>query len=187
MNVTFPALPECHTAIKQHEGGKLKITSNLPLPNLEPHQILVKTAAVALNPCDHKMPTEFPTPGTYDGNDFSGTVVACGAAIATNGLFKLNDRVFGAVYASNPADKDSGSFAEYVKAVAVFTWKIPDWMSFEEAAGMSGTCIATMGVAIFRSLELPGTFDQPAEKAKDVLIYGGSSSVGTVGIQMVKL
>ena len=184
MTTTFPALPECHTAIVQHEGGKLKITCNLPLPHLEPHEILVKTAAVALNPCDHKMPTEFPTPGTYDGNDFSGTVVACGAA---NGPFKLADRVFGAVYASNPADKDSGSFAEYVKAIAVFTWKMPDWMSFEEAAGMSGTCIATMGVAIFRSLELPGTFDQPVEKGKDVLIYGGSSSVGTVGIQMVKL
>ena len=140
MTTTFPALPECHTAIVQHQGGNLKITRNLPLPHLEPHEIVVKTAAVALNPCDHKMPTEFPTPGTYDGNDFSGTVVACGAA---NGPLKLADRVFGAVYASNPADKDSGSFAEYIKAIAVFTWKMSDWMSFEEAAGMSGTCIAT--------------------------------------------
>ncbi len=91
------------------------------------------------------------------------------------------------VCGSNPVDKDTGSFAEYVKSIAVFTWKMPDWMSFEDAAGMSGTCIATMGVALFRSLELPGTFDKPAEKAKDVLVYGGSSSVGTIGIQMVKL
>ena len=187
MTATFTVLPRHHTAIVQHEGGKLRITSNLPLPVLEPHQILVKTIAVALNPCDYKLPVEFPTPGTYDGNDFAGTVVACGATITANDSFRPNDRVFGAVYGSNPVDKDSGSFAEYVKSIAVFTWKIPDWMSFEEAAGMSGTCIATMGVAIFRSLELPGTFDQPAEKAKDVLIYGGSSSVGTVGIQLVKL
>ena len=185
---TPPALPACHTAIKQHEGGELKITPNIPLPNLEPHQILVKTAAVALNPCDYKMPAQFPTPGTYGGNDFSGIVVACGAAVVAKGLFKLNDRVFGALNGNNAADKETGSFAEYVKAIALFTWKMPDWMSFEQAAGMSGTCIATMGVAICRSLELPGTFDQPVmEKAKDVLVYGGSSAVGTIGIQMVKL
>ena len=134
------------------------------------------------------MPAQFPTPGTYGGNDFSGIVVACGAAVVAKGLFKLNDRVFGALNGNNAADKETGSFAEYVKAIALFTWKMPDWMSFEQAAGMSGTCIATMGVAICRSLELPGTFDQPVmEKAKDVLVYGGSSAVGTIGIQMVKL
>lgn len=187
MAVTIPPLPKTHTAIVQHKGGEIKITPSLPLPVLEPHQILVKTAAVALNPCDYKLPDEFPAPGTYDGNDFSGTVVAIGSEVEANGLFDLNDRVFGAVYGSNPVDKDSGSYAEYVKSIAVFTWKIPGWMSFEDAAGLSGTCIATMGVALFRSLELPGTFDKPAEKAKDVLIYGGSSSVGTIGIQMVKL
>ena len=187
MAVTVPTLPDSHTTIVQHEGGKLKITANLPLPNLERHQILVKTAAVALNPCDYKLPEEFPAQGTYDGNDFSGIVVACGSEVAARGLFKVNDRVFGAVYGSNPVDKDTGSYAEYVKSIAVFTWKMPDWMSFEDAAGMSGTCIATMGVALFRSLELPGTFEQPAEKAKDVLIYGGCSSVGTIGVQMVKL
>lgn len=187
MIVRAPALPENHTAIIQREGGKLRIASGLPLPKLEPYQILVKTVAVALNPCNYKLPKEFPAKGTYDGNDFSGIVVACGSAVTEIGSFKLNDRVFGAVYSSNPKDKDTGSFAEYVKSIAVFTWRMPEWMSFEEAAAMSGTCIATMGVALFRSLELPGTFDQPAEKAKDVLIYGGSSSVGTVGIQMVKL
>ncbi|KAL8704421.1 MAG: hypothetical protein Q9201_002412 [Fulgogasparrea decipioides] len=187
MTATNPSIPETHTALVQHEGGKLKVTPNLPIPKIEPHQILVKTVAVALNPCDYKLPEEFPAPGTYDGNDFSGVVVACGSEVAANGLFMENDRVFGAVYGSNPIEKDTGSFAEYVKSIAVFTWKIPDWMSFEDAAGMSGTCIATMGVALFRSLELPGTFDQPADKAMDVLVYGGSSSVGTIGIQMVKL
>lgn len=187
MAVTISTLSGSHTAIVQHEGGKLKVTPNLPLPKIEAHQVLVKTAAVALNPCDYKLPEEFPSQGTYDGNDFSGVIVACGSEVVEKKLFEINDRVFGAVYGSNPIDKDTGSYAEYVKSIAVFTWKIPDWMSFEDAAGMSGTCIATMGVALIRSLELPGTFEQPAEKPMDVLIYGGSSSVGTIGIQMVKL
>ncbi|KAL8840016.1 MAG: hypothetical protein Q9170_001500 [Blastenia crenularia] len=187
MTVTSNHLPETHTAIIQHDKGELHITPNLPLPKLEPHHILVKTVAVALNPCDYKLPEEFPAPGTYDGNDFSGVVVACGSVVMANGLFRVNERVFGAVYGSNPVDKDTGSYAEYIKSIAVFTWKMPDWMSFEDAAGISGTCIATMGVALFRSLALPGTFEQPVGQAKDVLIYGGSSCVGTIGIQMVKL
>lgn len=180
-------LPTTHTAIIQGEAGSLKIAKSLPLPKLGPGHILVKTAAVALNPCDFKTPAAFPTPGCYDGCDFAGTVVALGSDVAADGPWKVGDRVFGAVNGSNPDELDAGSYAEYIKAVSVFTWRIPDWMSFEEAAGLNGTCIATMGVALFQSLELPGTFEKPAEKPVDVLIYGGSSSVGTMGIQMVKL
>lgn len=180
-------LPTSHTAIVQGEAGLLEITHGLPLPVLGPGHILVKTAAVAINPCDFKIPLAFPTPGSYDGCDFAGTVVALGSDIAKDGTWKIGDRAFGAVNGSNPADRDSGSYAEYIKAVGVFTYRIPNWMSFEEAAGLSPCCIATMGVALFQSLELPGTFEKPAEKAVDVLIYGGSTSVGGLGIQMVKL
>lgn len=182
-----PAIPSTHTAIVQHDGGVVKITPNLPVPLLEPGNMLVKTAAVALNPCDYKMPRRFPVPGTYDGCDFSGTVVALGSEVAEQQLFEIGDRVFAAVHGSNPIDQDSGSYCEYIKAVGVFTWKIPDWMSFEEAAGLSGTCIATVGMSLFWSLGLPGTFEQPVEKPVDVLVYGGSSSIGTVAIQMLKL
>ncbi|KAL8750372.1 MAG: hypothetical protein Q9184_006445 [Pyrenodesmia sp. 2 TL-2023] len=177
MPTTNPLLPATYTAIIQDEGGNLIITPDLPLPRIEPHHILVKTKAVTLNPCDYKLSIELPSSGTYHGNDFSGVVLACCSAVAANGQFKVNDRVFGAVYGSNPVDKDTGSYSEYTKSIGYFTWKMPDWMYFEEAAAMNGTCIATMGVALFKSLELPGTFDQPAEKAKNVLIYGGSSSV----------
>ncbi|EKG11538.1 Alcohol dehydrogenase superfamily zinc-containing [Macrophomina phaseolina MS6] len=154
---------------------------------MEPGHILVKTAAVALNPCDFKMPRRFPSPGTHNGCDWAGTVVALGDEVVQNGMFKIGDRVFAAVHGNNPADKDSGAYGEYLKAVAEFTWKIPDWMSFEEAAGLSGTCIATCCVALFRSLQLPGTFEEPAKKPVDVLIWGGASSIGTMAIQMVKL
>ncbi|KAL7928325.1 GroES-like protein [Trichoderma chlorosporum] len=180
-------LPPSHAAVIQGEGGSLKVVSGLPLPQLESGHILVKTAAVALNPCDFKTPAACPTPGCYDGCDFAGTVVALGSDVQENGPWKIGDRVFGAVNGSNPADLDSGSYSEYIKAVSVFTYRIPDWMSFEEAAGLSPCCIATAGVAVFQSLELPGTFEEPAEKPLDVLIYGGSTSVGGLAIQMVKL
>lgn len=187
MPVTAPKIPETHTAIIQHEGGVTNITPNLPLPKMDPGHILVKTAAVALNPCDFKMPKRFPNPGTYNGCDYAGTVVALGDEVAERRLFQVGDRVFAAVHGNNPADKDSGAYGEYLKAVASFTWKVPDWMSFEEAAGLSGTCIATVCVSLFQSLRVPGTFEQPATKPADVLIWGGASSIGTMAIQMVKL
>ncbi|CCF43410.1 TOXD [Colletotrichum higginsianum] len=180
-------IPLSHTAIVQHEAGTTKITPGLPLPVLAQGQVLVRTAAVALNPCDFKMPRRFSSPGTYAGCDFAGTVVSLTEEVAENGLLKVGDRVFAAVIGNNPHDKDSGAYGEYLKATAVFTWKIPDWMSFEEAAGLSGTCIATACMSLFRSLKLPGTFEEPAATPADVLIWGGATSVGTTMIQMVKL
>ncbi|EHA55861.1 hypothetical protein MGG_08391 [Pyricularia oryzae 70-15] len=183
-----PFIPSSHTAIIQHDdAGGVKITPGLPLPVLEPGQVLVKTAAVALNPCDFKMPQRFSQAGTYNGCDYAGTVVQLTEEVEKNGLLKVGDRIFAACVGNNPHDKDSGSFAEYLKGTAKFCWKIPDWMSFEEAAGLSGTCIATACMSLFQSLKLPGTFEEPATKPLDVLIWGGASSVGTTMIQMVKL
>lgn len=176
-----------HTAIIQGEAGSLRIAHGLPIPQLGPGHILVRTAAVALNPSDFKMPFAFPAPGCYAGCDFAGTVCGLAPDIAANGPWMLGDRVFGAVTGNVPDEPDTGSFAEYVKAISTFTWRIPDSMSFSEAVGLGGVRISTMGLAIFKSLDLPGTFECPVEKPRDVLIYGGSTSVGTMGIQMTKL
>ncbi|KAJ5902806.1 hypothetical protein N7495_003334 [Penicillium taxi] len=172
-------IPEHQTAIIQHEAGELKITPGLPIPQLEPNQILIKNNAVALNPCDFKMPFRFPTPGLWDGCDYAGTVVALGSEAATNGRFKLGDQVFGAVQGSNLADRQSGAYCEYLKSESDFTFKLPE--------GFSPTGIATLGVALFWSLQIPGKLDEPAQKAEDVLIYGGSSTIGLIALQMVKL
>lgn len=175
------------TAIIQHENGVLKITPGLPVPELAPHQMLVKTAAVALNPCDFKMPLRFPTPGLWDGCDFAGTVVALGSEAAIQGQFHVGDLVFGAVQGSNLADPISGAYCEYVRTEPDLAFRVPKGMALCDAPSISGTAIATLGVALFWSLQLPGTFQVPAGKPEDVLVYGGSSTIGLLAIQMVKL
>lgn len=181
-------IPETHGALLQGERGSRIIARDIPVPELGPGHILVKTAAVALNPCDFKTPLAFPNPGHYIGCDFAGTVVALGAEnVRDGGPWKIGDRVFGAIHGANPSDRDSGAHSEYAKAASVWTWRIPDWMTFEEAAGLSPCCIATIGLTLFKVLELPGTFEEPAKEPLDVLIYGGSSCVGGLGIQMVKM
>ncbi|KAJ5287936.1 Polyketide synthase enoylreductase [Penicillium angulare] len=186
MDDTF-TVPNAQTAILQQEGGVLKTTPNQPIPEFNPGQMLVKTHAVALNPCDWKMPLRFPTEGLWDGCDFSGTVVALGSQAAQAGRFRLGDRVFGAVQGSNQTDPQSGAYCEYIRVFPDFTFHIPDDMSFTTAPAISGTGIATLGVALFWSLQLQGTLDKPITKPEDVFVYGGSSTIGLIAIQILKL
>jgi NADPH:quinone reductase-like Zn-dependent oxidoreductase len=68
------------SAIVQDQRGNPKFVNSQPLPQLVAGTVLVKTAAVALNPSDHKMGLNFPTPGAVVGIDFAGTVVASKSA-----------------------------------------------------------------------------------------------------------
>jgi NADPH:quinone reductase-like Zn-dependent oxidoreductase len=134
------------------------------------------------------MHERFPSPGAIDGCDFSGIILVIGSAVPSLGVsFEIGDRVFGAVHGSNPIRHESGSFAEHIASEAQFTLKIPDSMSFEEAAALGGTGLATLGMALFRTLELPGTPEEPAQKPQTVLVHGGSSSVGTMAMQLLRL
>ncbi|KAJ5151335.1 Enoyl reductase [Penicillium canariense] len=133
------------------------------------------------------MPLRFPTPGLWDGCDFAGTVVAVGSIAAKEGRFHRGDRVFGAVQGSNQADPLTGSYCEYLRIEPDFAFHIPEGLSFTTAPAISGTGIATLGIALFWSLCLPGSLEKPSTKPLYVLVYGGSSTIGLLAIQMVKL
>lgn len=187
--LTEPSLPPTQTAIIQGEGGHLAIHHKVPLPPLRPDRLLVKVAYVALNPCDWKMADRFPTPGCVDGCDFSGTVVAVGSDGAKTGRFRIGDRVCGGVHGSNPIDLTTGCFADYVSADAQFTFHVPEYMGLEDAAAVGGTGIGTLGLALKRSLALPGgpTEPVPEGEGKEVLVYAASTSVGTLATQLLRM
>lgn len=185
--VSNSEIPLNQKAIIQHENGILRVTSGLPIQQPGPSQILVRTKSVALNPCDFKMPLRFPKPGLWDGCDYAGIIVAVGSEVAKRGKFCLGDAVFGAVQGSNPADPTSGAYCEYLSIEQDFTFHIPSGLSFSTAPAISGTAIATLGIALFWSLKISGTLEAPSVTQEDVLIYGGSSTLGILAIQMVKL
>jgi NADPH:quinone reductase-like Zn-dependent oxidoreductase len=81
----------------------------------------------------------------------------------------------------------SGAYCEYIRTEPDLAFKVPEGMALTDAPSISGTAIATLGVALFWSLQLPGTFEAPAAKQEDVLVYGGGSTIGLLAIQMVKL
>ena len=136
----------------------------------------------------------FPSPGATDGCDFSGTVVGVGIDAAQSNKFRLGDRVFGAVHGSNPIDHQSGSFAEYVVIDAGFLFHTPSNISNETAAGIGGTGLGTLGLALFKSLALRGRPDKPVDNGDFVLCLrrghigwdDGTPTSQTVGIQCSK-
>lgn len=162
------------------------LTTSHPLPRLRDDYILIKTSAIALNPTDWKHIHYWPTPGALVGVDYSGTVLEVGPKVKK--AFKKGDRVCGFCHGSNKLQLEDGTFAEYIAAKGDIQIKIPDAMSFEEAATL-GTGILTLGQGLYQSLELPlptsGSVEGDGKGT--VLIYGGSTATGTLAIQFAKL
>lgn len=177
-------IPKLQRAIIQSDhAGALIQTSKRPIPTPGPNQALIKTAAVALNPCDWKMSTAFPTPGAGCGSDYAGSVVSLGSAVTD---LREGDRVAGAVHANNPVSPESGAYAEYSVVDVDQLWRIPDSMSWAEAATIGLCGIGTVGMAAWYNLNLPGTPEKPSTKNEWILVYGASTANGTVAVQTLK-
>jgi len=84
----------------------------------------------------------------------------------------------------NPA---TGTFANYIIMKGDLTLKIPPTMSFENAATLP--CgLATVGLGFYKHLEIPFlTYPVEPKTGPFILIYGGSSATGSLGIQVAKL
>ncbi|KAK5132881.1 Trans-enoyl reductase fsl5 [Meristemomyces frigidus] len=173
-------------AIVGNDNGWLELIDDARVPELEPDMVLVKNAAVALNPVDIKMLGKLATKGAVAGHDFAGTVLDIGSSVWTAAPIKVGDRVCGAVQGMHSLTPTVGAFGQYVGATDVVLVKVPTHMSFEEAASL-GTGIGTMGLALFRSLQVPGYPTKPASEEKTVLVYGGSTASGTIALQLLRL
>lgn len=184
-----PHIPTKQTAIVQDASGQPTIVHDSPVPPLRPGTVLVKTVAVALNPSDFKMGSAFPSTGAVVGMDFAGYVVATmpseTASGAQNGI-RVGDAVCGIVHGSNPADHESGSFAEYVLAPADLVLKVPPSFPLEAAATL-GCALLTSCIALWSALGIAATPQAPAEEAVPVLVYGGSTASGTMAVQLLRL
>jgi NADPH:quinone reductase-like Zn-dependent oxidoreductase len=179
-------IPSSQTAIVGLPSGALGISQDVPLPGLDDDMIMVKNVAVALNPVDTKMTGHFSSPGAILGTDFAGTVVAIGPNVQTPTPVAIGDRICSVVQGMHCLTPRLGAFAQYVGAFGHATIKIPKELSFEEGAPL-GSGIGTIGLALFRSLDVPGHPLEPAREPRDVLVYGGSTSTGTLAIQLLKL
>jgi NADPH:quinone reductase-like Zn-dependent oxidoreductase len=174
--------PTNMNAIKIHGPGKASVVTDTVTPKPSSSDLLVKVVAVALNPTDWKHIDAGP-PSTA-GCDFAGVVVELGSAVTR--AFKVGDRVWGSVHGNNRLEPDNGAFAEYLVADSTLVMKIPADASFEEAA-TGGVAVTTVGQGLYQQWDEMPRPDKPTEKKTPLLIWGGSSSTGALGIQFAKL
>jgi NADPH:quinone reductase-like Zn-dependent oxidoreductase len=165
--------------------NKAKVSSEVKVPRLRPTYLLAKVEAIALNPTDWKhIAGKRAAPGCTSGCDFAGTVVEVGSDVTKS--LKPGDRIAATTHGANASETEDGCFAEYAMAKADLVMKIPDSLSFEQAA-TAPLGVSTVAQGLYQKalkLALP---TNPIKTAEPVLIYGGSSATGSLAIQYAKL
>ncbi|MEZ5043191.1 MAG: NAD(P)H-quinone oxidoreductase [Saprospiraceae bacterium] len=140
-------------------------------PEPGPYDIRVRVKATALNRADtmQRQGVYPPPPGESPilGLEMAGIVEKVGEAVQK---WQVGDRVCGLI--------GGGGYAEFVVTHEDMAIKIPEKLSFEEAAA-----IPEVFLTAFQALHWLAKL-QPGEQ---VLIHAGASGVGTAAIQLVKL
>lgn len=148
---------------------KLKDTSK---PKPENNQVLVKVKAAGVNRSDIITRKNLRTYGKgsseslIPGLEVSGEVVELGVAVSN---MKVGDKVCALI--------SSGGYAEYVAVESTHCLPLPEGMCLTDAAAIPET-VFTVWFNVFHLGKL-----QPDEK---LLIHGGTSGIGTMGLQMAK-
>jgi len=152
------------------------IYGDLPRPEPQGRQVLVRVGAVAVNPVDTYVRSgaiSWPLPKPFIvGCDLAGTVEAVGPA-ATR--FKPGDRVWGS---NQGLLGRQGTFAEYVAVDEEWLYPTPTGVSDRDAAATALVGI-TAHLGLFRDARL--------RSGETVFVHGGSGGVGSCVVQMAKI
>ncbi|EDP68945.1 quinone oxidoreductase [Carnobacterium sp. AT7] len=156
-------------SIKKPGNSKELEMQERPIPKPEMGQLLVKVKASAINRTDimTRENRQLPEPYPILGIEVAGVVVE--NQDSSNNQLVPGTRVAGLV--------NHGGYAEYVVMPADRAIRIPDNMSFEEAAA-----IPEVFLTAYQTLYWLGEL----ESEETVLIHAGASGVGTAAIQLAK-
>ncbi|MEJ2536362.1 MAG: NAD(P)H-quinone oxidoreductase [Calditrichia bacterium] len=152
------------------KSGEQMIIGDAPTPVPNEDEILVQVKASAVNRADIlQRKGLYPPPkgeSPVMGLEMAGIITKVGKNCTG---WKKGDRVFGLLA--------GGGYAQYVKIHRKMAIKIPENLSFEEAAAIPETFL-TAYQAIFLLGEL--------QKGEIILIHAGASGVGTAAIQLAR-
>lgn len=159
---------------KYQKGGALR-QADVPEPELQDRDVLVRIQAAALNQLDFKIRDgdfkfilPYRPPFTL-GHDVAGTVVRTGPKVTR---FKVGDEVY-----SRPSDHRVGTFAQFIAIDEADVALKPKNIDMAQAAS-----IPLVGLTAWQALVEIGKV-KPGQK---VFIQAGSGGVGTFAIQLAK-
>ncbi|KAL7751438.1 hypothetical protein RI367_003298 [Sorochytrium milnesiophthora] len=195
-------------------GAPLEVAA-APMPTAGPNEIVVKNAAIALNPVDFKVQDSGFSVRQWPavlGCDVAGVVQEVGSDVKH---FKKGDRVIGYTNCTISTGRDvvdqgarhtvgllsgrpqDGAFALYSTVQATKAAILPDNIPFTDGVvlplaletAVGGLFVKeatpTMGGALTPALALPyPSLKDVPQTGKTLVVYGGSSSVGTATIQL---
>ncbi|KAF5349762.1 hypothetical protein D9758_010175 [Tetrapyrgos nigripes] len=158
--------------------GKVELRQ-VDIPKPGPKDLLVKVVVAAQNPTDWKSSGRFEGVAIV-GCDYAGVVTEVGKDVTED--VKVGDRVAGMVFGCLEMN---GAFSEYAVVPSHMFFKIPESWSFEDASQLGVACYTTCQ-CLYQSQTLPSP-ENPTSTPYDILVWGGSSSVGHFVIQLAKL
>ncbi|KAH8690262.1 zinc-binding oxidoreductase CipB [Talaromyces proteolyticus] len=173
------------------KGGKPLVVKSAPYPSPEANQIVIKNAAVAINPMDWMLQlvgflafSWLKYPNIF-GADMAGEVVEVGSGVKR---FAVGDRVLALGVGGDPDTNSSAqsTFQNYTIARDNLASQIPDDMSFDKAVVLPlGLATAASGLfqEDFLNLQWP-TIPPQKSTGKTLLVWGGSTSVGSNAVQL---
>lgn len=159
--------------VRIHEFGGPDVLrlEDVPMPEPQADEVLIRVHAASVNPVDYKMrsgggPRRAVPEGVHLGRDISGTVEKTGENVVD---FAVGDEV----YAMLPFDRSG--HAEFVTVDASLCAKKPKNLSHEEAAAVPLAALTAY----------QGLFDHgKLQPGQHVLIHGGAGGVGHFAVQI---
>ncbi len=144
------------------------------IPEIKPDEVLIRVKSVGINPVDNmitrgevKLITPYSFPLTI-GNELAGVIEKTGEKVIE---FKEGDRVFSRL----PTNK-IGAFAEYVAINKKDLAKIPEYLSFNEAAAIPLTALTA-----YQALDI-----LQLKSGETLFISGGSGGFGAMAVPLAK-
>ncbi|MDQ0190775.1 NAD(P)H-quinone oxidoreductase [Alicyclobacillus cycloheptanicus] len=151
-------------------GPEVLSIGEAPDPVIGEHDLLVRVKATALNRADllQRMGGYPPPPGASEilGLEMAGEVVHVGPGVPG---WKRGDRVFALL--------PGGGYAELAAVPAAMAMRIPDNLSYEQAAAIPEVFL-TAYLNLFELAHL--------QAGDTVLVHAGASGVGTAAIQLIR-
>ncbi|EEU36869.1 uncharacterized protein NECHADRAFT_42043 [Fusarium vanettenii 77-13-4] len=169
-----------------------------PTPKPGPGEILIEVKSVALNPADHIMRASglfIPEYPTVIGFDMSGLVLEVGDNVPVSpneDLFFQPGVTRVAAYAASfwrSYNPDYGFFQEKCIVPWQHAMPLPDDISWNQAATLPVS--TEVALSAWNAMGIPRVGEATQKENKDkreaLLVWGASSSVGTMGVQSARL
>lgn len=157
--------------IEQPGGPEVLCLREVPMPEPVRGEVRVRVRATAVNRADllqrlGQYPAPADAPADIPGLEFAGEIDALGEGVTD---LRIGDRVFGLA--------GGGTYAEHLVVHARTVAKMPDGLSFTDAAALPEACITAWDAMVTQGGLCTG---------ETVLVSAVGSGVGTAAVQLAR-